>query len=148
MTAPPVTPPPHASSRGLWVGLALGAPLIAYGVRGALVDSALTHPAELARWILGAAIVHDVLLAPVAVSVGCLARRFLPAPAWPAGRWALAATAILVLVAFPLVRGYGRNGTIPSLLARDYGLGLVAAIATVWGIALALALWNARRGRE
>jgi hypothetical protein len=37
------------------------------------------------------------------------------------------------------VRGYGRDPTTPSLLARDYGTGLAVAVAVVWllvGVAL------------
>ena len=53
--------PETTSRRGLLVGLAVGLPVIAYGVRGLLVDADRTQPAELARWIVGAAVVNDAL---------------------------------------------------------------------------------------
>ena len=126
--------------RGLWIGLAVGAPLMAYGARGAVVDAALTHPWELTRWVVGSALVHDLVLAPVVLAVGHAARRTTPATAWPAVRWALLTTGVLALVAWPLVRGYGRNPTVPSLLPRNYGAGLAVAVGVVWLLAATWAL--------
>jgi hypothetical protein len=131
---------PDTSSRhGLIVGLVLGVPVIAYGMRGALVDADDTHPPELARWIVGSAVVNDLLVVPAVIAVGWLARRFTPAWAWPPVRAGLVTTGVLCLVGWPFVRGYGRDPTTPSLLARDYGTGLAVAVAVVWllvGVAL------------
>ncbi|MGH9289742.1 MAG: hypothetical protein ACRD0V_15860, partial [Acidimicrobiales bacterium] len=62
--------------------------------------------------------------------------------AWPPVRAGLAATGILALVGWPFVRGYGADPTNQSLLPRDYGAGLTAAIGVVW---LAVAAWVAWR---
>ena len=139
--------PETTSRRGLLIGLALGLPVIGYGIRGAVVDAADTHPPELARWVIGAALVHDVVVVPLAAAVALLARRFTPPHAWPPVRAGLAATAILVLVAWPFVRGYGRDPTNPSLLPRSYGAGLAAAIGIVWLAVAAWAAWRAIRSR-
>jgi hypothetical protein len=125
-------PPDTTSRRGLLVGLALGLPVIAYGVRGVVVDGARTHPAELTRWIVGAAAVNDLVLVPAVLAVGWAAHRVTPAWLWPAVRAGLQTTGVLALVAWPFVRGYGRDPANPSLLPRDYAGGLVAAIAVVW----------------
>ena len=124
--------------RGFWIGLVLGAPLMAVGVIGALDNSARAHPAELGRWIVGSAIVHDALVLPLVLVVGLVARRFTPPVAWPAVRWALATTGVIAVVAWPFVRGYGRRAANPSLLPRDYTMGTWAAVALVW---LAAGLW-------
>jgi hypothetical protein len=137
------------SHRGLLVGLALGAPLMAYGVRGALVDASLTHPFELARWVVGSALAHDLVLAPAVLAVGWAAHRTTPRPAWPAVRWGLVTTGVLALLAWPFVRGYGRDPNIPSLLPRDYAAGTAVAVAVVWAavvIAVVVA-YRRRRGR-
>ncbi|HEY8525771.1 MAG TPA: hypothetical protein VIL48_12440 [Acidimicrobiales bacterium] len=139
---PPADPalPPTTSRRGLIAGLALGLPLLAYGVRGALVDAADTHPPELAAWIAGTALAGDLLVVPLALGAARLARRMAPARAWPAVRAGLLVTAVLTLVAWPFVRGYGRDPAVPSLLNRDYGAGLAAAVAAVWAAVLATAV--------
>jgi hypothetical protein len=139
VTAPPAPRPETTSRRGLLVGLALGLPVVAYGGRGVLVDGDRTHPAELARWLVGAALVHDLVLVPLVLAGGWAAHRFTPARLWPAVRTGLLITATLALVAWPLVRGYGRDPANASLLPRDYGAGLVAAIRMVW---LAVAAWT------
>ena len=132
--------PETTSRRGLLVGLAVGLPVIAYGVRGVVVDADRTHPAELARWIVGAAVVNDALVVPLAMGAAWLARRMTPARAWPPMRSGLLATGVVLLVAWPFVRGYGRDPTIPSLLERNYAVGVTAAIGATW---IAVAVWIA-----
>jgi predicted anti-sigma-YlaC factor YlaD len=134
--------PESTSRRGLLVGLVLGVPVIGYGLRGALVDAGDTHPTELARWVIGAALVHDLVVVPVVAAVALLVRRFTPRRAWPPVRAGLAATGIFVAVGWPFVRGYGRDQTNPSLLPRNYGAGLAAAVGVIW---LAVAAWLAWR---
>jgi hypothetical protein len=146
----PVSSTETTSPRGLIVGLALGLPVIGYGVRGAVIDADDTRPAELAAWILGSGLVEDLVLIPVVLGVGLVARRLVPAAAWPAVRAGLIVTGALCLVAWPFVRGYGRDPSIPSLLNRNYAAGLAIAIAVVWvAVALRLvALAVASRGRR
>lgn len=132
---------------GFWIGLALGLPLIAVGMIGALDNASRVHPAELGRWVIGSAIVHDGLVLPFVLLVGYFARRVTPVVAWPAVRWALATSGVIAVVAWPFVRGYGRRSSNPSLLPRDYTLGTWVAVAAVWLVA---ALWAALawRGRS
>ncbi|MGH9276343.1 MAG: hypothetical protein ACRDZU_16990 [Acidimicrobiales bacterium] len=141
--AAPSAPAPgdgHAhAGPGLWVGLALGLPVIGWGIRGVLADSGDTHPAELGRWIIGAALVHDALVVPIALAVAVVARRIVPARSWPLIRWALATTGVLALVSWPFVRGYGRSRGNPSLLPRDYTMGVLVTIGITWTVAIGLA---------
>jgi hypothetical protein len=129
--------PETTSLTGLLVGLALGLPVIAYGMGGVLVDDADTHPAELARWVVGAAIVNDFLVLPIAIVVAFVLRRVVPATVWPPVRAGLLCSAVLCAVAWPLVRGYGEDPANPSLFPRNYGAGLVAALGVVWVCVLA-----------
>jgi len=119
-------------NRGFWIGLALGVPVMLYGIRGVVIDASLTHPAEWGRWLVLSAFVHDLLVVPVVLVAGWLAGRAVPASAWPAVRWGLFTTAILTVVFWPYARGYGRNATIPSLLNRNYAAGLLVYIAITW----------------
>ena len=72
-------------------------------------------------------------------------RRFIPARLWPALRWALVTSAILTAFAVPLIRGYGRDPTIPSLLNRHYGGGLGAYLVAVWVVAAVFVAARLRR---
>lgn len=138
------------SRRGLLVGLALGLPVISYGLWGALVDADRTHPAELARWVVGSAVAVDLLIVPAVIAVGVVGRRLTPRTWWPTVRAALMVTGALGVVAWPLVRGYGDDPANPSLLPRDYLGGLAGAVAVVWAAAAGRLAWKwaaARRRR-
>jgi hypothetical protein len=136
------------SRRGLIAGLSLGVPVMAYAVRGALVDARDTHPAELARWIVGLAALHDLVVVPIVLALGAILRRRVSGQAWPAVRVALLASAVLIAVGWPLVRGYGRDPTIPSLLPRNYATGLAVALGAVWLLAAAWVLVRLLRRRD
>ncbi|HOT81066.1 MAG TPA: hypothetical protein PKY13_13820 [Microthrixaceae bacterium] len=128
------------------VGVIVGLPLLVVGVLGAVADGDRTKPFELARWVVGADLAHDLVLAPVVVGVSWLVGRIVPPVARGPVRWAAATTGVLCLIAWPFVRGYGRNETVPSLLDRNYATGLAAYVAAIWFLAL---IWIAvRRARH
>jgi hypothetical protein len=54
-------------------------------------------------------VVNDLVLIPTALGVGLMARRLALAAAWPPVRAGLIVTGALCLVAWPLVRRYGRD---------------------------------------
>jgi hypothetical protein len=138
----PADLPETTSRRGLLVGLALGLPVLAYGLLGVLVDADRTHPAELARWVVGSAVATDLLVVPAVIAIGAVARRLTPGPWWPTVRAALMVSGSLVLVAWPFVRGYGDDPANPSLLPRDHAAGLAIAVAVVWALAAAHLAWR------
>lgn len=126
-------------NRGLVIGLALGTPLLLLGVKDVFDQAARTHPFELTRWVVGAALVLDLLVLPACLLLG---RTITPRPAL---RWALSAIATIVVVGWPSARGYGRAAGNPSLLPRNYGMGIAVACVVVVAAASA---WLAIRGRR
>ncbi len=122
-------------SGGAWprrIGWVVGLALASVGVVGAIAEADRTRPVELAAWIVGADLAHDLLWAPAVAAATWTVGRFAP-PAWRGPiRFGLGASAVLVLVAWPFVAGYGRDPRVPSLLDRDYGAGLAAYLAVVW----------------
>jgi hypothetical protein len=142
------SPDGSPSPRGLVVGLVLGVPVMLVGIRSAVVDAHDTHPAELSRWLIGAAAGHDLVLLPVIGTLAWTLRRVVPAAVWPAVRAGAIVIGTLALVSWPYARGYGASPGNPSLLPRDYVLGPVvasAAIAAVTAVVALVALVRHRR---
>lgn len=116
----------------------VGAAGIAYGAWLTLhvvLAGTATLPGFASWWLAGPLVV-DLLLMPTVVVVGVAMARFLPA------RWrrpieaATLITALLILVAAPVLSGLGRRPDNQSLLDRDYLAGFAALVAIVWVLAL------------
>jgi hypothetical protein len=132
--------PGHHDGHGLgfWIALVVGWTVIAGAVAGLVVDAADTHPANFLVYFAGAAVLHDLVVAPVVVSFGWLVVRRLPAEARSVVAGALIVIGTASLYAFPFVRGYGRDPANPSLLPNDYGTGLAVLVAVVVAVAVAV----------
>jgi hypothetical protein len=83
-------------------------------------------------WFVGGPLVHDGIVAPVVGLVGLLLARVV-SPLWRTPVVVgVVLTAVLTLLAIPLLwRPFG-VATNPGLHDRDYGLGLGIALAIVW----------------
>lgn len=109
------------------VGLALGA----YGAV-LLWDNPPVVLIRIVMWAAVGLVVHDFVFAPLCVAVGLAGRRLLPA------RWrspvAVAAlcTVVLALLAIPVYGKPGMRPDNPTVLDRNYPLGLWVSIAVVW----------------
>ena len=128
-----------------WISAAIGWAVIAWGVIGILSNSLDTRPANLAKFVVGGALLHDLLVAPVAVLVGVLIARTVPAPARGPVQAALAVSAIIALFAYPLVRGYGLAANNPTSLPHNYGLNLVVVLGVVWAVTAAAVVMRLKR---
>jgi hypothetical protein len=146
MSAPLPAPEHRDGGRLFWVTTVIGWCIIAGAVLGALADRRDAQPLQLVRWVIGGALVHDLLWLPLVALVWVLLSRVARGGRLPrAVAWALATSAVLVAVAWPFVRGYGRQQGNPSLLPRNYAAGLVAYLAVIWVVALVIAVAGARR---
>lgn len=131
--------------RSFWPTVVVGGAVMAFGVRGLLVNRADTNPLRWLRLFLGSALVHDFVVAPVAIAVGVVLAKVVPARLRPFVQGGLLTSGALVLFAYPFVRGYGRRAQNPSVLPLDYGRGLLVALGAVWLVVLVLALVRWRR---
>jgi hypothetical protein len=130
--------------------VAIGVPVIAYGAWGAWHDQR-AGAAEAARWLVGAAVVHDAVWLPAVAAVTIVATRRLPPVARGPVAAALAVSALLVAVAWPYATRQGANPTVPSLLVRDVATGTAAYLAAVWAVALTVVgrrHWRSRPDAE
>src|SRR5947209_12205698 len=90
------------------VGAVSGIALAGFGVHTLLAHAGDTRPATVARWVIGLALLHDVVLAPAVLVIGAAVRRWAPPRVRPVLAGLLVVTGLIVLEAWPAVRGYGR----------------------------------------
>jgi hypothetical protein len=146
MTAPstPTTTttaaPAHEQDRrpsrvGFWIGLAIGGAVMAYGVRGALEGLGTGNPTKLAIWVVGLDLAHDLVLAPLAVLVGMLLGRLLPARLRGPVRTAAALSGLVVLFSWPLIRAFGRRPGNSSTLPLNYAHSVLILLTGIWLVA-------------
>ena len=137
--------------RGRWLLYAAGAAMLFVGLRGIVEDAnGWTNPPYWLGLFLAGAVVHDLVLAPAVFLAAVLLARAVPTAARPVVAAGTIVSAVLVLLAWPGLRGYGRDEGNPSILPLDYGAGLLLALAAIWGgialYGLGRALRAGRRG--
>jgi len=132
-----------------WISAAIGwAVILGVGLRGVLAHGIDTRPANLARFVVGGALLHDLLIAPVVVVLGVLVVRAVPGRVRAPVQAALAVSAIVALFSYPLVRAYGLATHNPTSEPHNYALNLAIILAFVWIIAIAVILRRARDARQ
>ncbi|MCH1867503.1 hypothetical protein [Nocardioides sp. CFH 31398] len=98
-------------------------------------------------WLIGGALVHDLLLVPVTLVLVALLGRLLPT-SWraPAGL-AFVVLATVTVVAIPFLGRFGALPDNPTLLDRDYTTGYLVLVGVVLGVVVAGALVRSARRR-
>lgn len=139
---------------GFWIAVVVGGALMAWG--GYLfidATAAFDQRLNFVGYLVGAAVVHDLAVAPVVCGVGLLTARLVPGRARaPVQAGFIASGAVLVVAILPL-RGTADavgNDTIQPL---NYATATLTALAIVWvaaGAWLAVRLWRSRapEGRD
>lgn len=129
-----------------------GVVLIAWGAYGLMTAARHPRPLPWLSFFVGSALLNDLLLAPLVIGVGVLAVRLVGQSLRPYLTSGLIISAVISLVAFPLVAGYGRRSDNPSIQPLDYSRGLLATLAAVWFgvvvIALVRRLTRSADGRQ
>ena len=135
---------PRPAGPRFWITAAIGWAVIAWGVVGVFSNSLDTRPANLAKFVVGGALLHDLLVAPLAILAGVLVTRAVPAKARGPVQAALVVSAIVGLFAFPLVRGYGLAANNPTSLPHNYGMNLLIVLGLVWAVTAAAVVLKLR----
>ncbi|HTD50642.1 MAG TPA: hypothetical protein VK771_08585 [Acidimicrobiia bacterium] len=125
---------------GLLVGLICGLPLMAVGMLNFAANFNATDFRSFLRYYVGGDIVHDVIVAPIVGLIGIVVIRRAPAIARAPLRAALFGSAVVVAVAWPALRGYGRMRTPDnaSVQPLNYATAVATVVGVVWVIS---ALW-------
>jgi len=114
--------------------VAVGWVVMAVAVHGMWTDPALGSSRSWFVWVLGAALLHDLIVLPVVIALGWAIGRVVP-PAWRLPtRVAVVVGALISAATFPVVSRLGARPDNPSVLPLPAGRNL----AVLW-VLLALA---------
>ena len=131
-----------------WVAIAGGWSLMGWAVAGVLREADRTHPGSWAAWVVGAALVHDLVVLPLVLLVGLVLSGAFPA-AWRGPiRAAVTVVAVVGLATWPTVARFGARADNPSILPLPAGRNLAVVAAVVVAVALLGGWIRARRGRS
>lgn len=97
-----------------------------------LLDLNIQTLIRIGIWIAVGVAVHDFVFAPVTAALGYTGRRVLGRGWWPPIAVAAMCSATLVLLAIPVFDTPGAKPDNPTVLDRDYPLGLSVSLALVW----------------
>jgi len=129
-----------------WISVVLGWSIVAFGIWTLLEHRGATKPLNVAALFVGLALVHDLLIAPLLSAVALLLGPRMPSRVRGVVLGALVVSGVLTLVSLPVLLGE-RAPDNPSLLPRDYLLGLAVALGLTWLAAAALVLLRRRAAR-
>jgi hypothetical protein len=133
---PLVAPERRLGGPLFWISAALGWGVIAYGVRGLLHHRVDTRPANLAKFVIGGALAHDLLFAPLVLGAGLVLAGVLRGPARAATQAALIISGCVALFSYPLVRDYAKVLHNPSSLPHNYAANVAITVGAVCVTAL------------
>ncbi|HEX3425783.1 MAG TPA: hypothetical protein VHT30_06605 [Acidimicrobiales bacterium] len=125
---------------------AIGWAVIAYGIRGMLHHHLDTRPASLVDFLVGGAVLHDLLWVPLVLLLGVAVTRLVPPLFRDIVQAALIVSGSLVAFSYPLVRDFAANLHNPSSLPHNYTANLLLVLGAVWLIAAVVALRRVRTG--
>ncbi|MBX7456351.1 hypothetical protein GR927_50975 [Mycolicibacterium sp. 3033] len=83
-------------------------------------------------WTAAGVAIHDFVFAPVTAALGYTGRRWIGRRWWPPIAVAAMCSVTLVLLAIPVFDTPGAKPDNPTVLDRDYPLGLSVSLVVVW----------------
>jgi hypothetical protein len=131
------------------IGLAAaGIAIAVYGI-GRLFTEIPSHSLMLlAGWLIAALVIHDGLLSPAVVTIGWTLGRLVPPRARRYLQAALIVSALVMLVALPMMYRANRQPPSKAILRQDFGANLALLLAVIAvGTLIAYAVQVARDAR-
>jgi len=116
----------------------LGAVGVLVGMWGAveLIRQGAANLGAATVWLLGGVVVHDGVLAPVAIAIAALGVSVLPRWMVPSAAAAAVVLGTVTIMAVPVLGRFGARADNATLLDRDYGRGwlIVAGLVLVCAV--------------
>ena len=140
----------HEDARRIpfWIGLGVGWAMIGTGLVLLVRTGGFGHVVDVGIWVVGLDLVHDLAFAPIATLVALVAVALLPRRLRAPILAGLGASAVVLLLAWPLLGGYGRRRDNPTILPRNYTTSVLIVLAVIWTIAGAWFVVRVTRRRE
>ncbi|CAN5714569.1 hypothetical protein BH10ACT9_BH10ACT9_33440 [soil metagenome] len=110
---------------------ALGLVAIGYGAV-LLLENPWPTLFRIAIWAAAGVVLHDFVFAPLTAALGYAGRRILPRSWWAPVGLASLVSVVLVLLSIPVFDRPGARPSNPTVVDRDYPLGLWISLAVVW----------------
>ncbi len=118
--------------RSFWFGLVPGLALMAWGIRLYLdATPDLARRIDLAGWLVGLDLAHDLVVAPLILGLGALVTRVTPTRLRAPVQAALIATGAVVVVGLLPLLGSAGTGN-PTIQPIDYAPSIAAVVAAIW----------------
>lgn len=142
---------PTTYPKAFWVALVIGWTMIGFGVRGLLINADSPMPTEPVHWatlFVKAGILNDLLVLPIVFVFGRLIAQVVSPRVRAPVQGGLICAAIVTAFAYPSVRGFGLNSGNPTILPRNYGIGLAIVLALISAVTAVITLVAWRRSAQ
>ena len=125
-----------------------GIGLASFGVFRLATEIPLRSLAFLGLWLAAALVIHDGIVAPATAGVSSVLRRWIPDRARRYLQAALIASAMVTVIALPMIYLRGSQPAVKALLLRNYGANLAAIVGCIAVVSLAAYLIRVVRDRR
>ena len=125
--------------RGFWIGLALGTPVMVYGAYELVQQVGWPRAFNVATWLGGGLLLHDLVLVPIVLALVWAVGRFTPHALHTPLRAGILGSGLILAMGWPGLRGYGDKPDNATVHPIDYGSAVLTALAILWG---AVVLWS------
>lgn len=130
-----------------WLVIGLGWLVLGVATLGVLRDERLGGSWSWATWVLGAALVHDLVVLPVVLGLGWTLTRLVPATWRTPLRSALIVAGIVTLSVWPIARRWGARADNPSILPLPVARNLAILVTVLVVVAIGVGAWSTWRTR-
>jgi hypothetical protein len=126
----------------------VGIGLASFGVFRLATEIPPRSLAFLGLWLAAALVIHDGIVAPATVGISSVLRRSVPDRGRRYLQAALIASAMVTVIALPMIYLRGSQPAVKALLLRNYGADLAAIVGCIALVSLACYLVQVVRDRS
>ncbi len=121
--------------RTWWIAVGIGGAIMTWGVWFYLdATSDWARRLDFAKWLIGLALAHDLLFAPIVVTIGWLVTRTVPGSMRAPVQAGLIASGCVLLVALPPLRETANASRNPTIQPLEYSTATLTVLAVVWTV--------------